>query len=121
MGSDKESLFWCKIPFPLSSFPRRRESRAGTVGSQSEWGFLTAWSNRHPGGIWVQKGLMFQHEVRNVGAVANQYRYSGFPLTTGGNDEKRGTKKKRREDFVPVVARKAGISVRSIHLLNLLF
>jgi len=25
---------------------------------------------------WVRKGLIFQHEVRHAGAVANQYRYA---------------------------------------------
>ena len=29
---------------------------------------------------------MFQHVVRNAGSMANEYRYAGFPLTTGGND-----------------------------------
>jgi len=39
---------------------------------------------------WVRKGLIFQHEERNAGAVANTYRYAGFPLTTCGNDEENG-------------------------------
>jgi len=41
-------------------------------------------------GYWVRKSLMFQHEGRNVGSMANQYRYAGFPLTACGNDEENG-------------------------------
>jgi len=32
--------------------------------------------------------LAVTSEVRNAGSVANEYRYSGFPLTTCGNDGK---------------------------------
>jgi len=46
-------------------------------------------SNGHPQGHGTPTGLMFQREVRHASSVANAHRYSGFPLTTGGNDKER--------------------------------